>query len=543
MGPLPLARGPRSIARTWRPRWAAPGTLWRLLPVLLPLGILIGTGLRGLDFGQHWDERHYQIGPMETMIRTGRPLPGYYGYPSLDYWIATTAVIPDAIVEVGRGPGARERVLDRIDTHAFLLRLRTVFLGICALAVLWVYLLVLSWRDSVPEALLAASVLATSWEVAYHSRWIATDGVLMQFGALTILLVMLSQLRPPAERWLFLAAVAAGLGAGTKYPGALLLVPVLVGGWFAWRERCRLGAVLGRLAALAGVAFATFLVTTPAVLLAPSAVLDGMLVEIHHYAYGHHGHTVQPGLVHLYRMADYLGRALFSWYAPIALFLASLCLVGVWALRREPRAAALLLSFPVLYALYFATQSAMVVRNLLVLAPFLAILAAHGAAWVWSAAGRERRAAKGARAGLAALLAIALLVNAWWLWHAASTIRERKTDRFAREALAYVRERPSSTFYVSPRVRTHFALLGAGSLPNVTPDPSHAEHVVFYAHEGVRRYKDWRANRLRLTERWFGPYEVNFNVYPNWWGDDRIVVMSAAKAKGLGLLVVAQTPR
>jgi hypothetical protein len=185
----------------------------------------------------------------------------------------------------------------------------------------------------------------------------------------------------------------------------------------------------------------------------------------------------------------------------------------------------------------------MVVRNLLVLAPFLAILAAHGAAWVWSAAEREGRAAKGARAGLTALLAIALLVNAWWLWHAASTIRERKSDRFAREALAYVRERPSSTFYVSPRVRTHFALLGAGSLANVTPDPSHAEHVVFYAHEGVRRYKDWRANRLRLTERWFGPYEVNFNVYPNWWGDDRIVVMSAAKAKGLGLLVVAQTPR
>jgi 4-amino-4-deoxy-L-arabinose transferase-like glycosyltransferase len=519
------------------------------MPVLLPLVILMGTGLRGLELGQHWDERNYQIGPMETMIRSGQPLPGYYGYPSFDYWISIAAAIPDAVVELTRGPGARERVLDRIDTHGFLLRLRRVFLGICALAVLWVYLLVLSWWDSVPEALLASTLLATSWEVAYHSRWIATDGVLMQFGALTILLVMRSQLRPLRERWLFLAAVAAGLGAGTKYPGGLLLVPVLVGGWFVWRERLRLGAVLGRLVALAGVAFATFLLTTPAVVLAPSAVLEGMAFEIHHYAYGHYGHTVPPGLRHLLRMARYLGTVLFSWYGPVAVFLASLCLVGVWALRREPRVAVLLLSFPVVYSLYFASQRALVVRNLLVLAPFLAILAAHGAQWIWSrtsAAGRQPgpggRVAKGARLGFAALLVSALLVNAGWLWHAASTIRKRKTDAFAREALAYVRERSTTTFYISPRVRTHFALLGAGSLSNVTTDPGRAEHVVFYAHEGARRYQDWHANRPRLTERWFGPYEVNFNMYPNWWGDDRIVVMSAAKANGLGVPVVAQPP-
>jgi hypothetical protein len=515
--------------------------------VLLPLVMLIGTGLRGLDFGQHWDERHYQVGPMETMLRTRQPLPGYYGYPSLDYWIATAAVLPDALAELTRGPGARDRVLSTIETHAFLLRLRTVFLGICALSVLWVYLLVLSWRDSVPEALLAATALATSWEVAYHSRWIATDGILMQFGGLTILLVMQSQIRPRAQVWLFLAAVAAGLGAGTKYPGALLLAPVLAGGWFTWRGSLGLRATVARLVALAGAGLGTFLVTTPAVVLAPRAVLEGMVAEIHHYGSGHHGHTVSPGLEHLLRMAAYLGTSLFSWYQPIALFLGSLCLVGVWALRREPRTAVLLLSFPVVYVLYFATQRAMVVRNLLVLAPFLAILAAHGAAWLWSRLGAARRRAgdrgraiNAGRIALAASLVTALLVNAAWLWQAASSIRERKTDDFAREALAYVRERSNTTFYLTPRVQTHFALLGAGPLANISPDPSQAEHIVFYAHEGVRRYQDWPANRRRLTERWFGPYEVNFNIYPNWWGDDRIVVMRAATAKALGLLVVAR---
>jgi hypothetical protein len=31
---------------------------------------------------------------------------------------------------------------------------------------------------------------------------------------------------------------------------------------------------------------------------------------------------------------------------------------------------------------------------------------------------------------------------------------------------------------------------------------------------------------------------VNFNVYPNWWGDDRILVMSIAQAREIGILVV-----
>jgi 4-amino-4-deoxy-L-arabinose transferase-like glycosyltransferase len=521
----------------------------RLLPVLLPLAIFVGTGIRGLDFGQHWDERHYQIAPVQAMIRSGQPLPGYYGYPALDYWISASAVIPDAVVEMARGPGARERVLARIDTHAFLLRLRAVFLGVCALTVLWVYLLVLEWRKSVLEALLAALLLATSWEVAYHSRWIATDGILMQFGALTMLLVMRSHRPLAGEHWLWLAAVAAGLGAGTKYPGALLLLPVTAAGWLRWRARLPLPVVLARLAGLCATGLAAFVITNPVVVLAPSSMLDGIASEIRHYRGGHYGHTVHPGIGHLRRIVTYLGLALFSWFRPIALFLASLCVIGIWALRKEPRTALLLLCFPVVYILYFSLQSALLVRNFLVVAPFLAILAARGVAALNPPAASSGRAslrgrvAGSARLGLAALLVAAIAVDAGWLWHAASTIRQRKTAVFAREAVAYVRGRPGTTFYLSPRVRAHFAVLGADGLPNVTGDPSRAAHAVFYAHEGTRRFQDWRANRLGLTERWFGPYEVNFNIYPNWWGDDRIVVMSMAKARSLRLLVASAAPR
>jgi hypothetical protein len=45
--------------------------------VSLPLLILVGYGLRGLDFGLYWDERPWQIGPVKQMMRSGTLLPEY----------------------------------------------------------------------------------------------------------------------------------------------------------------------------------------------------------------------------------------------------------------------------------------------------------------------------------------------------------------------------------------------------------------------------------------------------------------------------------
>jgi 4-amino-4-deoxy-L-arabinose transferase-like glycosyltransferase len=88
-------------------------------------------------------------------------------------------------------------------------------------------LIVMTWRKAPVEAFLASSFFALSWEVAYHSRWIATDGILMQFGTLTILLCLASYHSKRKQGIASLAAVAAGLGFGTKYPGGLLIVPVI----------------------------------------------------------------------------------------------------------------------------------------------------------------------------------------------------------------------------------------------------------------------------------------------------------------------------
>lgn len=430
------------------------GKLLSLAPVLLPLLILIVTGLRGLDFGNHWDEKGWQIAPVKTMLTLRAPLPGHYSYPSFNYWISSAALLPDIVAVWNEKTNRSEKLLEVLASHSYLLRLRAVFLIITALSVLWVYLLVLLWGRPWEEALLSACFLAFSWEVAYHLRWIATDGTLMQFGGLTLLLAMLSYLRPEGARWLYLAAVAAGLGMGTKYPGGLLIVPVLVVGYLQWQQQPLIRIARG-LAVLTGIFCAVFLISTPVTILGPADVLKGVLYEIHHYSSGHAGHTVSPGFEHAWRMLVYLSTVVFSHYPVIALFVFGLSILGSIALIRQERKVALaFFSFPLLYFLYFCTQRAMVVRNLLVLLPFLAVLAARGAGTIWEWT-QPRLAWRGnlsgiLRAVLLTCVTAVLGVNAAWLFYAAETIVDRESDRFVREALTHIVNYPETRFYLSP---------------------------------------------------------------------------------------------
>lgn len=515
-------------------------SMLRVAPVLLPLAIIVVTGIQGLDFGNHWDEKGYQLVPVKTMLSLRAPLPGHYGYPSFDYWVISAALLPDVVKVWGERADRVKILQDVVESQSFLLRVRGVFLILAAMSIFWVYLLVLRWRASWQEALLAACFLAFSWEVAYHIRWIATDGILMQFGALTLLCTIVAYRNSDGIRWFYLAAGAAGLGMGTKYPGGLLLVPVMVAGFLRYKDLACDRLIL-RLSVFIGIAFVIFLVSTPAVILRPVEVLRGILYEVRHYASGHAGHTVLPGAGHGWRMLVYLSTSVFSHFPIIALIVFGFSLIGGIALIREDRGmATVVLSFPLLYFLYFSIQRAMVARNLLVLVPFLAILAARGAGtvWKWTLAipSQERRASGFARGILCAGVIITLSVNIGWLVYAAGTIVDRHSDRFAGNAIKHIEQEYWNRFYLSPLVRVHLEQLAQDMPTNVTPEAGEADRILLYASEGLPHWQDWPANRPDLTERWFGPYEVNFNIYPNWWGDDRIIEMTTQRATELGIL-------
>ena len=296
---------------------------------------------------------------------------------------------------------------------------------------------------------------------------------------------------------------------------------------------------------LAAIFAGTYLVTTPATVFDARLFTAGVRYELHHYATGHVGHTVSPGLAHGWSILIYFSSVIFSYYQPIALMFFAFSVIGVFSLSKEsPRKAVLFLCFPVLYLLYFSSQRAMVVRNLLVVIPYLAVTAARGAAILWGCLRRMSSATfEVGRAELnlpqtafALIILASLLVNCGWLVYATETIVDRHTDRFINEVAHYISADSGRRYFLSPRVRVQLATLFSQRAPNITDDPAQADQVIFYASEGLKSWKDWPANRPWLTT-WFGPHEVNFNIYPNWWGDDRILVMSMRKVRSLHLLV------
>ena len=379
------------------------------LAALLPFLAFLLLVYRGIDFGAHWDENYNKIDSVAYSLQNGFTLlPEQYSYPGVNYWLTFSALTPEllhAIVDGKRNPEAlKNTLLPVLNGQVFRLRLRRIFGFITALTVLWIYFAVLIWGRSWLEAVCAAMFFAFSWEMVYHARWIAPDGILMQFGALTFLLLSIAW-RTGSRKALYFAAVAAGFGCGSKYPGALLLLPILAATWLAshsWRRAVRESVLVLAI-------FATsYLITTPGTVLQPFTFYSSVSYQRHVYSTGWFGYSVRPGIRHLSRMLIYFAAQLGSTYKPVAMLLMVFCFAGSWALIKESwRSALIVLLFPVAYLLYFSTQASMIVRNYLVVAPFLFLLMARGVVWTGSKLPWRK-----ARVAFAVAIALIIAVNA-----------------------------------------------------------------------------------------------------------------------------------
>ena len=244
---------------------ARPGLWWLLRAALvLPLfALFIYTGLRGVDFGYHWDEVDWHLEPGRLMVKSGIFLPRKYIYPSFDKWLviwpAFPAAIRAAIENEGQALAIQAAMVADMADARYLLRARAMFIIVSSLGILWVYGAALALRYRAWQALVAAAGLGLSWEFAYHSRYAVTDCLLVQFSALTLFMLALFR-RTAQPHWLYAAACAVGLSTGTKYPGVFLLAPVLVSGFLslpwnayfrqAWRAALLCAARLRRVSHL-----------------------------------------------------------------------------------------------------------------------------------------------------------------------------------------------------------------------------------------------------------------------------------------------------
>jgi hypothetical protein len=504
-----------------------------VLPIVALLALFNVTDLRGVDFGFHWDEAGWHTEPAHLMVQTGVFLPKSYIYPSFDKWLVILPSLPSGIraaIDNGGQPlPIQAAMLAAMDAGGYLLRVRGVFIVVSSLGILWVYGAAIALRHRRWEALVAASGLGLSWEYAYHARWAVTDCILVQFSALTLFMLALFQ-RTGGPRWLYAAALAAGLGTGTKYTGVFLLAPVLVAGVLtlplgAFRLQVR------RAATLCAVAFASYLVTTPATVLDPFLFMTETRSISTYYMHSHGGYTASSAWHHGWIVLSYFGFAYFSPYSWLALSLFAFVVAGavLW-LRRDLRFGAIVVGFPVLFLVMFcARYRVVIIRNYLFVAPFLALLLARGiadfAAWL---ARPWQRWCFGA-----ALLGV-LVVQAAWLVAAGESIRHFDPNVYVSQALDYVRDHASIRFRVSNKIR---AIARAERLPlpaNVATGREGTEVVFFGDAEGPGSWK-WRVNDPWLTKAVFGPREMNFNWYSSWSARDHIVVMTLDKARATGV--------
>jgi hypothetical protein len=511
--------------------------MWRLkadwlrlcLPPLLLVTLFVVTGLRGINFGEHWDERDSQLNQTRAMLANGVFLPPEYNYPGVGKMLVAVPALDDGLRALAHGASLREvfgAMVSAIDAPDYLLQARSVFLVVSALGIIWVYLAVWVLTRRWWQATLAAAMLGLSWELAYHARWAVNDCILAQFSALCLLLLALYH-RTGKSRWLWFAAISTGLAAGTKYPGVLLLVPVML--YAALRTPATVWQRAASVLAVGALSVASYLVTTPGTVLAPLYFIEGLRVISVQYTTGHYGHTVPAGFPHLWVLLRYLSLNFFSPYTAVSVALFAPAIAGAALYLREDRKlAALLIGFPLLFATLFCWKyRVFFARNYLLLAPFVAVLSARGLA---EALLRARWPA--ARLALMIALGCALAANAGWLIFAGESIRHRDEGAAALKAMSYVRDHPGTRFRISPKVASLAAERGLALPPNSLQ--ADAEEVVFFAKVEGPPPGRWLANDPWLTRAVFGPWDVNFNYYPPWQGPDRVVVMTVDKARNTG---------
>ena len=104
--------------------------LTKVLPIALLFAIVVTTGLRGVDFGYHWDEDIAQLQPLREAILNGTLLPNWYIYPSVNHWLNLIVLVPSVVKDLLSSPQTSfdvAHLVKIVDSQVFLLRLRSSF--------------------------------------------------------------------------------------------------------------------------------------------------------------------------------------------------------------------------------------------------------------------------------------------------------------------------------------------------------------------------------------------------------------------------------
>jgi hypothetical protein len=244
-------------------------------------------------------------------------------------------------------------------------------------------------------AVCAAILLAIAPVHIHYSRMAVNDVCMTLFVALTAA-VTIRLVQSLSPRFVLLAGTCAGLAAGAKYNGGMvILMPFSALMLHAWRERSLTRTTVGHAVLLACAAGAAFLLTNPYAVLDFDAFSRGFRYQL---SLGRAPWFDQPADPVPLLMIRSLGIGL-GWATCAAALMGALFLV-----RENRPAAVVLLTFPIAYVLYMSTHLIFFPRFLLPIYPALALLAGYAVHRLGHAVPRRRFAVV---AGLTATIAVA----------------------------------------------------------------------------------------------------------------------------------------
>lgn len=390
--------------------------LWKeLLPGLTVLGAALAVRLpalpAGLPYMSYVDEGHV-LHHVSYLLERRTWEPDTYSYPSLPFYlVAGAAQAWSPVYAAIHGHPLREDLspspppfydlLEPVDLIVIGRLITLAFsLGLVVLAGL------LARRLAGPGAgLLAAWLAALTPALVARGAVVNVNPMAAFFSLAALLFAERARTGEAPRRDAVLAGLMAGLAGASKYPAALVCLPVALAVLLApaaWPERLR------RLTLAGGAALVAVIVAMPALVLRTRDVLQGLRTMDHVYGLQEMGSYWDQAI----RRAE---PSLSLPYPEIGIVLLLLAAAGLLVGLRERRWRAAVtgwLLFGIATGLLFAPYKFRAFRNLLPLVPLVCVLAALLHAWL-----RERISPARLRAGLdlaAFALPLALFAPALW---------------------------------------------------------------------------------------------------------------------------------
>jgi MFS family permease len=252
---------------------------------------------------------------------------------------------------------------------------RYVFAGVSVVVVILTgglaWLMASGRSERRADTLLASTAVAVSFLLVENGRLVLPDQLQLAL-VLAAMIGILIYDRTRARSWLVAVGVLAGLAAGTKYLGGLVMVPAAMSVLLEWRRGWTRAAT--DVGMLLGGALVGLVASVPAVILHPHDVIAGIQFQFGHQAGGHLGYDLGSNGWWYYLTQGLPGN--WGWVMT-ALSLAGLILVAA----RGTRGQRLVLVFVVLVFAVLGSSKIQFPHYIVLIVPMMAAFAAIFVTW------------------------------------------------------------------------------------------------------------------------------------------------------------------